>query len=401
MEILSISLTFLVILEAFVKGQHFGSFCDCDTTDKMDPHIFFGLEVLQFEDNAANRQRQRKPRVYTAREDPRETMSDFEFRKHFRFSKDNVGHITDMLGDELSFDTNRGLPIAPILQVCIALNHMAGGQFQRTSAWCAGVSQNGARLSLIRVTEALIRRKSEFIYMPDVDTMQDTAQRMFEKYKLPRFAFAVDGVQMRFPDAPRNIPANKTQQMFWCRKQFYALNCQGVGNDKYLYDLELGWPGSTHDSRIWNRSMVKRIVEEQRRFLIAGDSGYPISENLVKPYPTNESSRDRRKRLFNRRHSGLRTTMSECLFGPWKRHFPILKNLRTDFELSQKIILATGILFNMARMWDDDDFDDEDANEDDDDDALANGVVIQDQAQATVRRRGQCLRDQLKDAMPN
>ena len=55
----------------------------------------------------------------------------------------------------------------------------------------------------------------------------------------------------------------------------------------------------------------------------------------------------------------------------------------------------------MARMWDDDDFDDEDANEDDDDDALANGVVIQDQAQATVRRRGQCLRDPLKDAMPN
>ena len=97
----------------------------------------------------------------------------------------------------------------------------------------------------------------------------------------------------------------------------------------------------------------------------------------------------------------MRTNMSECLFGPWKKRFPILKNLRTDFELSQKIILATGILFNMARMWDDDDFDDEDANEDDDDDALANGVVIQDQAQATVRRRGQCLRDQLKDAMPN
>ena len=44
-----------------------------------------------------------------AREDPRETMSDFEFRKHFRFSKDNVGRISDMLGDDLSFDTNRGL----------------------------------------------------------------------------------------------------------------------------------------------------------------------------------------------------------------------------------------------------------------------------------------------------
>ena len=101
----------------------------------------------------------------------------------------------------------------------------------------------------------------------------------------------------------------------------------------------------------------------------------------------------------------MRTTMSECLYGPWKRRFPILKNLRTDFELSQKIILATAILFNMARMWEDDDFDDEDnqdGNEsDDDDNTLDTDVVIQDQAQATVRRRGQCLRDQLKDAMPH
>ena len=82
-----------------------------------------------------------------------------------------------------------------------------------------------------------------------------------------------------------------------------------------MYDLDVGWPGSTHDARVWNRSMVKRHVERQRRFLIAGDTGYPISENLVKPYTTAEAGRDRTKRLFNRRLSGLRTVMSECLFG--------------------------------------------------------------------------------------
>ena len=46
--------------------------------------------------------------------------------------------------------------------------------------------------------------------------------------------------------------------------------------------------------------------------------------------------------------------MSECLFGAWKRHFPILKNLRTHCELSQKVILATSVLFNLARMLEDD-----------------------------------------------
>ena len=55
---------------------------------------------------------------------------------------------------------------------------------------------------------------------------------------------------------------------------------------------------------------MKRYVEEQRMFLVAGDTGYPISENLIKPYSTAESTNDRRKRIFNRRLSGLRTAMS-------------------------------------------------------------------------------------------
>ena len=31
--------------------------------------------------------------------------------------------------------------------------------------------------------------------------------------------------------------------------------------------------------------------------------------------------------------------------GTWKRRFPILKAMRTELQLSQKIIVATGILF--------------------------------------------------------
>jgi hypothetical protein len=370
----------------------------------MDPNLFFGLEVLQYEQNVINRPR--KPRVYEPREDPREILSDFQFRQHFRFSKDSVDRLTQMLYEDLSFETNRGLPVPPFQQVCIALNHYAGGHFQRISAWCAGISQNGARLCLIRVTDALIKRKSEFIFMPNVDKMLDTAQRMYDKFKLPRFAYAVDGVQMRFSDAPRKIPENKTTQMFWCRKQYYAINTQVVGNDRFIYDVDCGWPGSTHDARIWNRSEVRRIVEEQRRFIMAGDSGYPISENLMKPYPTNESSQDRRKRLFNRRISGLRTMMSECLFGVLKKRFPILKNLRTDYELSQKVILAAAVLFNIARMWedeilDDEGSDDEGSDEDEGGDDEREHIVVEDHAPATVRMRGQIARDQVKDAMPN
>jgi hypothetical protein len=261
------------------------------------------------------------------------------------------------------------------------------------------VSQPTARLCIIRVTEALVRRKHQFVYMPNTDQMQETATRMFDRFKLPCFALGVDGVQIRFEGAPRKIPANKTTQMYWSRKQCHSINAQVVVNDRYICDLDVGWPGSTHDARIWNRSEVKRHIEHQRRFLVAADSGYRISENLVKPYPTAESANDRRKALFNRRLSGLRTVMTENLYGVWKRRFPILKALRTDYELSQKIVVASAVLFNLARMWQDEDFNEEinDPGSDDEE----GFIVVEDAAPVrTVRLRGQVLRDQLKDLMP-
>ena len=137
-------------------------------------------------------------------------------------------------------------------------------------------------------------------------------------------------------------------------------------------------------------------------FLIAGDTGYPISENLIKPYSSQEAGADRRTRLFNKRLSGLRTAMSECLFGVWKRRFPVLKNLRTDFVLSQKTIVATAVLFNIARRWGDeyDGPEDEDNEEETDDDNGGAGFVVQEGNAATVKVRGQVERDRLKDRMP-
>ena len=237
--------------------------------------------------------------------------------------------------------------------------------------------------------------------MPKNDEMEDTSQRMLNRFHLPRFAMAVDGMMVRFSEAPRGLPPDKDTQQFWCRKQFYALNVQVVANDEFIYDLDCGWPGQTHDARTWNRSEVKAYIEEQRRFLIVGDSAYPISENLIKPYSTGEAAADRRKRLFNRRLSGLRTVMSENVYGVWKRRFPILKSMRTKLELSQKVIIATAVLFNIGRQWGDDlnnDESDEDDSDDDSDDER-DTVVVQDGDPASTRVRGQVERDRLKDYM--
>ena len=376
-----------------IKGEVKTDILIEELSEEMNCDAFFGIQVALHREIA--------PRVPRDRVDPRDSMSDPEFKRHFRFNKQTVERIADMLEEDLKFDTNRGDPLSPVQQVCVALHHFGGGQFQRVTGLCGGISQNGARLALIRVTDALVKKRAEFIYMPGIEEMEETSQKIMERFKLPRFAMAVDGMMTRFEEAPRRLPIGKHKQLYWCRKQFYAVNTQVVANDWRICDLDAGWPGSTHDSRVWNRSQVKPYVEEQRRFLIAGDSGYPISEVLIKPFNIKEASQDRRKRIFNTRLSGLRTVMSENIFAVWKRRFPVIKSLRSDFLTSQKIIVATAILFNIGRMWSDDDPED-DMNvglDDIEEESGGAGFIVEDSHPSTVRIRGQAERQRLLDNM--
>jgi DDE superfamily endonuclease len=111
----------------------------------------------------------------------------------------------------------------------------------------------------------------------------------------------------------------------------YLILFQVIGNDqKLILELDPDWHGAAHDAQIWKDSKKKPEIEAQRRFLLAGDSAYPISDTLIKPYTNQEALGDERKRLFNSRLSGLRTEMTENVFGIWKQRFPCLRKTTSE-----------------------------------------------------------------------
>jgi hypothetical protein len=83
-------------------------------------------------------------------------------------------------------------------------------------------------------------------------------------------------------------------------------------------------------------------------YFIAGDSAYPISPVLMKPYTNREALEDPLSRLFNARLSALRTVMSENVFARWKNMFPVLRMLRSHYGNAKVIVTATAILHNIA-----------------------------------------------------
>ncbi len=61
-------------------------------------------------------------------------MSDAEFRRHFRFTKDQVGELVQMLLPVLTHVTERGNTLTPVQQLCAVLNYCGGGEFQHITS---------------------------------------------------------------------------------------------------------------------------------------------------------------------------------------------------------------------------------------------------------------------------
>ena len=85
------------------------------------------------------------------------------------------------------------------------------------------------------------------------------------------------------------------------------------------------------------------------------------------------------------------------LIAKWKGRFPILRDLRLDLEFAQKAIIATAILENMARLWGEEEIE---GDGDEADENNGNGDVVHNNAEDTVRRRGQLVRDNMLRNMP-
>ena len=96
----------------------------------------------------------------------------------------------------------------------IALAIFSGRHYQRVAALCGGVCQFTAQSALKQVTNAWLCHQKDNIYMWTNSEMDDISQRNLERFKLTQFALAVDGIMIRFVEAPWRIPLDKHKNYF-------------------------------------------------------------------------------------------------------------------------------------------------------------------------------------------
>jgi len=128
------------------------------------------------------------------------------------------------------------------------------------------------------------------------------------------------------------------------------MNVQAVCDSNLkIFDVVARWPGSAHDSIIFENSRVCARFEagEFGNNVLVGDGGYMNKSYLLTPLRTCTT---RAHTKYNVAQIATRNVI-ERLFGVLKRRFPILMlGIRLNVRIVQRIVVATAVLHNICNL---------------------------------------------------
>ena len=232
-------------------------------------------------------------------------------------------------------------------QVLIALRFYATGTFQRVIGDLFGVSVFAACRVIHKVSR---KQKQQFLSFSE--NLADVKRKFYDVGHSPGVIRAIDCTRVRII-----CPDKENAMAFVNRKRFYSINVQAVcDSDAFITNIVACWPGSTHDSRIFEKSNIADKLEWCPYGISVGDSGYVCRAYLLTPIlkPKNAG-----KVRYNTAHTHTRCVIEKC-FGLLKRRFPCLHlGLRATLANTLVIIVATAVLHNFALIHREQDFDED------------------------------------------
>ncbi|KAK7871143.1 hypothetical protein R5R35_013361 [Gryllus longicercus] len=310
----------------------------------------------------------------------RRMTEERSYKTLYRFHAENVQWLANYFLGE--YNETRGGAVNNETKMRIFLRYLADPGFQIRVAEDIGVDQSTISKTFSYVLNRIVEKRNEWVKFPTTAMALDSAKMEWkERYSFPAAIGAVDctHILIRRPHMHGDEYVN--------RKGHHSLNVQATCNSKEEFtSIDVSWPGSVHDARIWRNSNMCRVMTNQANALLIGDSGYPIAPWLMTPYqnPTTPE-----QTAFNRVFKTERVVIERC-FGQLKRRFPILQSrIRLSTEKVPSVILCCCILHNIAKYLQDEDFP-EPGDQEDEDELIHDGVNEQ-----NIRQRGQQRRNEI------
>jgi len=285
-------------------------------------------------------------------------LSKDEFLCKYRVSREQLDEITQEIKDDPIFSKPaRGKSQMPVKHQLMIWLHFIGheGNTCANQREVFKVSKGMCRKAHQQIVIAFNNIREHYICWPDEEERKAIAQRIERKYHLPNCPMMMDGTLLRLSFTPESDDAAD----YHGRKFLYSLTVNILNDDKKKIRAYLsGFPGSTHDNRVWKN--MKQFQLSQEYFspteYVLCDTAYEPMPFCVPAYKCVSGDglvMHPDKALFNMVLSKPRV-MAEHTMGLWKGRCPWLRGIKmkiTDNPESLQQILktidATIVLHNM------------------------------------------------------
>ncbi|KAJ8926629.1 hypothetical protein NQ314_020993 [Rhamnusium bicolor] len=275
----------------------------------------------------------------------------------FRLSKALTQYFIECLTPHMR-PKNRETDLDIKTRVLIALKFYAEGRYQLDIA-CnkyLDVSQSTVSRCLAEVTGALNRPDvfNEWVKFPhNFEKLNKTRLEFYNQHGFPGVIGCIDYTHVAI--YPPNIEHSDYPEYLYVNRKSHSINVQLIcdANLKIL-NICARYPGSTHDSFIWNHSNVQTLMRNLHQrthtdYYLLGDSGYPLRSWLLTPLEE-EPAQNTPEHTYNSIHKTTRVKI-ECCNGLLKGRFRCLikhRVLHYNPAFSCKIINACAVLHNMC-----------------------------------------------------
>lgn len=181
-------------------------------------------------------------------------VADEELLRDYRFPRNEIISLCEELEPYTARPTRRSHAIPTHTQVLVTLRFLASGSFQNVIGDTTGLTQASVSRVVDQVIDVLFNKARVDIKMPrNRNEINRTAGKFHRISGFPRVIGAIDGthIPIKAPYVNEHIYVN--------RKGYHSINVQVVANaDHLITSYCVKYPGSTHDSYMWNNCPLKR-----------------------------------------------------------------------------------------------------------------------------------------------
>ncbi|KAH8376913.1 hypothetical protein KR093_002194, partial [Drosophila rubida] len=299
-----------------------------------------------------------------ARFHPMEQLNEIEFRKTYRYTKENMRRIIEIVKDDIEVDyyqpTKRNqVPID--LQILAAIRFFGGTEHPQLTAMAHGVSLHTMAKITRRVASVLSSKASRYIRMPATLSEKERMTRSFQSLSnMPQVIGALVQSTVRL-----QLEASRSQHNRSCSSgggstdspvPTELVHLQLVSDAEHkIRDLDIRLSDELDlntSPEVFSLSRIKERFEQNefRGRILLGNDTLSCSSSLFTPvqYPRNKA-----EELYNHAHAVTFAPAIKCL-NVWFRRFGILgSELLGTFGSAKQTITALALLHNMAIDWND------------------------------------------------